>query len=225
MTSRHGGRWSAGMTLVMLVVLITLGVWQLHRRDEKVALLAAIRTQQAKPETDLPAIIPHSADYHYRRVRTACGLKGPQGWLLGQNRRGQNGYRHLHVCQRGDGQSILVDMGWSVDKSEPIHLSIPVSVVGMALGSDSLGWIARHVAMTPVGHVYTQRDMAIITRDLSPKSLPLLVVTDIPLPGLEPSAVPRLEDIPNNHLLYALQWFGFAIILAIIYGLSRRRTR
>lgn len=39
-------------------------------------------------------------------------------------------------------------------------------------------------------------------------------------PGLEPSAPPTPDDIPNNHLAYAIQWFAFAAIALVIYGLA-----
>jgi surfeit locus 1 family protein len=41
--------------------------------------------------------------------------------------------------------------------------------------------------------------------------------------GLEPSAEPSLSSIPNNHRNYALQWFAFAAIALIIYGLAVRK--
>ena len=43
-----------------------------------------------------------------------------------------------------------------------------------------------------------------------------------PRPGLEPSAPPSLDIIPNNHRSYAIQWFLFAGIAALIYGLALR---
>jgi len=49
-----------------------------------------------------------------------------------------------------------------------------------------------------------------------------LVAASAP-PGLEPSAPPSLESIPNNHRSYALQWFSFAAIALIIFGLALRR--
>jgi surfeit locus 1 family protein len=42
-------------------------------------------------------------------------------------------------------------------------------------------------------------------------------------PGLEPSAPPSLESIPNNHRSYAVQWFAFAVIALVIYGLALRK--
>jgi cytochrome oxidase assembly protein ShyY1 len=49
-----------------------------------------------------------------------------------------------------------------------------------------------------------------------------LVAASAP-PGLEPSALPSLDSIPNNHRSYALQWFSFAAIALIIYGLALKR--
>jgi surfeit locus 1 family protein len=42
-------------------------------------------------------------------------------------------------------------------------------------------------------------------------------------PGLQPSAPPSLSSIPNNHRFYAIQWFSFAAIALIIYGLALRK--
>lgn len=45
-------------------------------------------------------------------------------------------------------------------------------------------------------------------------------------PGLQQSAMPSLRSIPNNHRSYAVQWFLFAAIALIIYGLAvRKRLR
>lgn len=43
------------------------------------------------------------------------------------------------------------------------------------------------------------------------------------LGGLEAGAPPSTNSIPNNHLAYAVQWFLFAGIAALIYGLALRK--
>ncbi|HET9810654.1 MAG TPA: SURF1 family protein [Sphingomicrobium sp.] len=50
-----------------------------------------------------------------------------------------------------------------------------------------------------------------------------LVAASAP-PGLQPSAMPSLRSIPNNHRSYAVQWFLFAAIALVIYilALSKR---
>jgi len=51
------------------------------------------------------------------------------------------------------------------------------------------------------------------------------LVSANPAPGLQPSAPPSPDTIPNNHLLYAIQWFFFAAAAALIYYLVLRRRR
>jgi cytochrome oxidase assembly protein ShyY1 len=43
--------------------------------------------------------------------------------------------------------------------------------------------------------------------------------------GLEPSAPPSIDQIPNNHRSYAVQWFLFALIAAVIYVLALRKKQ
>lgn len=49
-----------------------------------------------------------------------------------------------------------------------------------------------------------------------------LVAASAP-PGLQPSAEPSISAIANNHRSYALQWFAFALIALVIYGLAVRK--
>lgn len=48
------------------------------------------------------------------------------------------------------------------------------------------------------------------------------IVASQPLEGLEPLAKPDPNDLPNNHLAYAGQWFFFAITALVIYWLALR---
>lgn len=49
------------------------------------------------------------------------------------------------------------------------------------------------------------------------------LVADGAVPGLQPSAKPSLDAIPNNHRAYAVQWFLFAAVALIIYIVALRR--
>lgn len=44
-----------------------------------------------------------------------------------------------------------------------------------------------------------------------------------PAVGLEPLAAPDPRDLPNNHMAYAVQWFLFALVALVIYGLAIRK--
>lgn len=49
------------------------------------------------------------------------------------------------------------------------------------------------------------------------------LVAATPAPGLEASAPPSIDSIPNNHLSYAVQWFAFALVALVIYGVAVRK--
>ncbi len=59
---------------------------------------------------------------------------------------------------------------------------------------------------------------------IAPEKAQLIrLVATKPVAGLAPLANPSPEQIPNNHLLYAFQWFIFAAAAALIYGLALRK--
>jgi surfeit locus 1 family protein len=83
----------------------------------------------------------------------------------------------------------------------------------------AVGWSERPVAPKWQGGA--------VNGIIAPESQQLikLVATD-EVEGLQMLASPSPEQIPNNHLLYAIQWFIFAAAAAIIYVLAvRKRTQ
>lgn len=59
---------------------------------------------------------------------------------------------------------------------------------------------------------------------IAPDKLQLIrLVASDDVPGLERLAAPSPEQIPNNHLLYAIQWFIFAAAAAVIYALALKK--
>lgn len=62
---------------------------------------------------------------------------------------------------------------------------------------------------------------------IAPDSAHLIrLIAAPPVAGLEPVQPPSPEDIPNNHWAYAVQWFLFAAIAAVIYVMAvARRAR
>jgi cytochrome oxidase assembly protein ShyY1 len=59
---------------------------------------------------------------------------------------------------------------------------------------------------------------------IAPDNVSLIrLVASEPPAGLDRLAPPSIESIPNNHLLYAIQWFFFAAAATLIYILALRR--
>ena len=69
-------------------------------------------------------------------------------------------------------------------------------------------------------------DGGVVDGIIAPDSQNIIrLVTSEPVAGLQKSQPPALEDIPNNHLSYAVQWFLFAGIALIIFLIALRGRR
>ncbi|MFW2831222.1 SURF1 family protein [Sphingomonas sp. ID0503] len=60
----------------------------------------------------------------------------------------------------------------------------------------------------------------IITED---RQKNLILVAESPAAGLQRSLPPDPKDIPNDHRMYAVQWFSFAAIALVIYAVALRK--
>lgn len=184
--------------------MIALGVWQLGRADEKAALLIQYAGASAKPEMAFPAIATDSKLW-FRRASGLCLEPVSVTVEPGRSSKGVGGWRHIAQCRTGaEGPGMVVDIGWS--KRFDVK---PV-------------WTGGQVA----GVIAPQPDhRSVIAKSFGRAAPGLMLVSNIPAAGLEPSAPPSLEDVPNNHSAYAVQWFLFAGIAALIFALALRRRR
>lgn len=82
----------------------------------------------------------------------------------------------------------------------------------------AVGWSPR-----PENPAWTGGTVSGIIAPDKPQLIKL--VSSDPVEGLERLSAPSPEQIPNNHLLYAIQWFIFAAAAAIIYVLAVRKRR
>jgi surfeit locus 1 family protein len=185
-----------------VAAMIGLGVWQLGRADEKRALLAQYAGAAAKPEMPFPAIATESRLW-FRRASGLCLEPVSITVEPGRSLKGQSGWRHIAQCRTGaEGPGLVADIGWSASFSAtPMWKGGPVSGV-IAPQPDHRSVIAKGLGGTAPG---------------------LMLVSNSAANGLEPSAPPSLDDVPNNHLAYAVQWFLFAGLAALIYILALRR--
>jgi len=90
-----------------------------------------------------------------------------------------------------------------------------------AEGSDAqvmTGWSRNLIA--------PQWDGGVVDGMIAPDSQYVIrLVADKAIDGLERSQPPSLDDIPNNHFSYAIQWFLFAFTALIIFILAMRGQR
>lgn len=187
------------LVVAAVAAMIGLGFWQLQRRTEKLATLAVLAANPSKPPIAMP--IPAIGDDLLFRRATAICL---QPISFATEGAGNAGYRIIAHCSTGvEGPGFAVQIGTTRD----------VDVKPGWTGGAVAGLISHAPSHEPL--------IAGLFGKASPK--PLLLVAGTPAPGLTANAVPSVESIPNNHLAYAVQWFAFAAIALVIYGLALRR--
>ena len=214
-------------TLAMLGVLVFLGVWQLQRLAWKTSLLAAIDRAEAAPAamlTDHPE--PFAKVFVRGRFLTAVrGFYGAAVRDTGQGPR--MGADLLMPIEREGASAVLVDRGWVPqlrDQAIPLP-AVDVSVEGYVRPADEPGLFSPRDDLA-AHHFYTLNPAAIGTalgvHNLAPFTLVALGARG---PSeFYPDPARRLPRPDNNHLSYAITWFGLAAALLVIFVVYARKV-
>lgn len=182
-----------------VAVMIGLGIWQLQRAAWKERMLAELAAAQTQPALDLDPLLARDPppSLAFRRVLVTCSARDAAvSPRAGRSRDGASGYAFYIPCRPG-APGLAGRLQVNAGWSPR-----PDAVRRLSLAGPVAGWIGT-----------------------SEPAQPVILTAATPLPPLAASAPPRVEDIPNNHLAYAGQWFFFAAAAAIIYLLALRRRR
>jgi surfeit locus 1 family protein len=194
------------LVVAAVAAMVWLGIWQLQRRHEKEALLALYAANIAKPPAGFAALLPIDDTSLFRETSVTC--LEVTGWRVaaGHSAAGQAGWSHIATCRTGaEGSGINVDLGVSQSPDTP---------KGWAGGP-----VRGRIVWTPDGQPLIARLFA------TPPPRTPMIVAETGAPGLTPTAPPDPESVPNNHLAYAVQWFLFAGVALVIYGIALARRR
>jgi surfeit locus 1 family protein len=224
--------WPSLATLAALVVLLALGTWQVERLQWKVGLIAQRTAQLAAPPEVLPVHSDDWAVWDFRKVSTSGRLRHDLEQLFGASTHdGQLGHHLLTPLVREDGSALLVDRGWvPADRAHPAarregQIEGQVTVTGIARyrGDEPAGWFTP--ANQPENLMWFSYDLPALEQALGLPLLPVVVeADDRPNPGGLPIGGQTRIALPNNHLQYALTWYGLALTLLGVYvAFSLRR--
>ena len=230
------GLWPTAATLLGLTVLVGLGTWQLDRLHWKEALIAERQTRLAAPAEPLPAGAQDWRAWDFRPAVAEGEFRHDLEQLFGVAAlNGQVGHHVLTPLVRQDGAAVLVDRGWvPADRAHPAarregELAGPVRVAGIARyrGADRPGWFTPE--NQPNEHLWYWYDLPALEARLGLQLLPVVVEADAsPNPGGLPFGGQTRTELPNNHLQYAITWYGLAaglLAIWISFGLARGRER
>jgi surfeit locus 1 family protein len=208
-------------------VLLGLGVWQMQRLAWKESVLAAIEARIGAAPVAIPAA-PDPAIDRYLAV-TADGVFLPEEiHVLASRKQGGAGYRLIAVFATADGRRVLADRGFMpLDAKNAPRPETPATIIG------NLHWPEEVDRFTPVPDaardIWFARDVPAMAAALGTE--PVLVVvsgTSEPAPPAEAFPVDT-ASIPNDHLGYAVTWFGLAAVWAgmtilLVWRIRRRTT-
>ncbi|MBY6261623.1 SURF1 family protein [Azospirillum sp. 412522] len=239
---RRRFRPSLGATLITLAglaVTIGLGTWQLERLQWKQELIARIARQMAEPPVPLPARIDDPAAWEFRPVTlTGRFLNDKETLLIARPHQGRVGYEVLTPFERADGAgAVLVNRGFvPMDRHDPAARATAwvegeTGVKGIVRVPQPPGFFQPGNGAPAPGSAWMRADPPAMAAALSLSNVAPVVVEMLPgqgagLPGAPAGTLAGIEprvELPNNHLQYALTWYGLAVTLAGIYVLSQRK--
>ena len=218
-----------GLMLCLLVSLfaafVALGVWQVHRRTWKLALIERVDQRiHAAPSAapgpgDWPTI-SRQAD-EYRHVELTGRYDNGRETLVQANTELGPGFWVLTPFETTRGFIVLINRGFvPPERRDPSsrtngQIGGTVNISGLLRITEPGGGFLRH--NDPAHDKWFSRDVAAIARARGlGVTAPYFVDADkASLPSAAPVGGLTVVSFPNNHLQYAITWFGLALLTAI----------
>lgn len=205
-----------------LALLIALGVWQVQRLAWKERLIALAEAAAAQPPASLQTVLALH-DPEFRKVIVTCpGLETAPFVELQTIHDGEAGVRLISACAPRDFPAVfLIDRGFVADSISARPPVSPSTLPTTLLAEVRAVPAPNGMAPPPSDGRFFARDTAAMARalnitDVDPNTLYALTSSNPAWKALSPSAPPAAYS--NNHLGYALTWFGLAIALVGFYG-------
>lgn len=231
MRRRPGGVLEATVFAVVGVAILSgLGIWQLDRKVWKENLIASLTTRLARapehlpPREAWPRLLPEGAEYS-RVTFPAEFIAGEQalvytaGSALRPDVEGA-GYWVFAPARLAGGSMVVINRGFVPLDRKNAAAPAPsgtIDIVGV------LRWPEKPGLFTPKDEPqnnvwYTRDPNAIAAAKTWDVAAPFYVDQEAPVPaGGLPKPGRLVVALPDNHLQYALTWFGLALALAGVY--------
>lgn len=227
--------WPGITTAVTLLVLLSLGSWQVKRLFWKQGLLAQIAQAEAAAPIPLAQIDARGTLSPFMKISVTGTFLPNETALYGAEVRDVTsgpamGAQLIEPMREVNGKLILVDRGWvPLSRTGPLEQPMgEVTVSGYVRFGDTQHWFSA--ADDPSSRrFYTLNAYAIAAAlglsDIRPFVLVALAAS--PTPGLIvdhwPDPARHLPRPPNNHLAYVITWYGLAIALLAIFTIWARK--
>jgi len=232
-------------TLAVVMLFVGLGVWQLQRRVEKHALIAALTERLAATPSALPppaqwrALTPEQDEF--RRVSFAAtypplpdAMVYSSGSAVREDISGPGTWAFL-PARLPDGATVVINAGFvqntMQDRAQQdralarLITNEPVTLTGYLRFPETAG--ALTPAENPAKRLWFTRDHQAMARALGwGEVAPFYIDLEAPVPA---GGVPKpgaLEvHLKDDHMQYAITWFALAGAVVIAFGVWLRAQR
>lgn len=226
--------------LVVFAILIGLGTWQMQRLAWKESLISTIDSRVNAAPVPLAEVLRSDksiADQEYTPVTLSGSFAHEYERHFFATHDGASGY-YVYTPLKLDGVPdwIFVNRGFvPFDRKEPAtraegQVAAPVTITGLVRP----GLIEKPSSIVPdndpAKNIFYWKDIrAMRATSGLPENEPVLGLfvdaNAAPNPGGLPVGGVTIIDLPNNHLQYALTWYGLAAALAGVLGVWLWRSR
>jgi cytochrome oxidase assembly protein ShyY1 len=242
LSSRRGGVGFALFTLAMVAIFVGLGVWQLQRRVEKHALIAALTERLGAVPVPLPDAAQWSqldpAQDEFRRVTfTATYAHAPDAMVYsaGSAVRGDisgPGTWAFLPARLAGGETVVVNTGFvenTMQQREVEDRAIAKLVTGQPVTLTGYLRFPEHAGLlTPAENrakrLWFVRDHEAMASALQwGKVAPFYIDLEQPVPANGvPKPGPLTVHLRDEHMQYAITWFSLAVVVVIAFAVWAR---
>lgn len=224
-----------GLLALAAAGFVALGVWQLERRVWKLDLIAQVdaRVHAAAVAPPGPSEWPQvsAARDQYRRVQVHGVFLHDRETLTQAATALGAGYWVMTPLRTDQGFTVLINRGFVPPERRDPALRAGAggggeqTVTGLLRVTEPNGGFLR--ANDPASNRWRSRDVEAIARarglaDVAPYFIDADAASD---PGAWPRGGLTVIRFPNSHLVYALTWFGMALLSLAGMGLVLRERR
>lgn len=211
------------LTLVVMALFIALGMWQLHRSEEKRLILAqeAAFSQQEPRLWNGEGVLPEA----FEPVQIQGKLMPQVLFLDNQLHAHRVGYHVLSPLDIGTDRLVLIDRGWVPagltrrDLPDIITPTEHLTLSGRAYYSLGKPWLlGQGIEIQQTDRaVIESLDFELMEQFLHKSIYPFIIRLDKKSPAGYVRSWAAVSMPPVRHLGYAFQWFSFALVVFIIF--------
>ena len=228
--------------LCAFAVLVGLGAWQLERKAWKDDLVQTMTVRLSLPPVEIPARERwrhlDAAEDEFRSVTARLafmydreGLVYTAGSSLRNGRPTGPGYWVFTPALLADGTVVVVNRGFVPEGRQDQKNYAGSQAAGIVEITGIMRWPEERIVFTPNDdpkkNLWFVRDhIAIAAAKNLGEVAPFYVAQVTPAhAGGMPRTGPLSASLPNNHLQYAVTWFGLAAVLIAVFAVWARSRR